>query len=421
MNRTILTLIYIILFGFGYAQSWNQITVPTAEHLIDIEFPEGTAGVGYIGGDNLVLLKTIDGGLSWFSVDYSGIDSSEFLTLKFIDLEFVSDETGFATVGHDVGFYLYKTIDGGFNWTEINSEQNLGSFCYKNTLEVIDENHYFVGGRACFSGPEIAEFNNGEWSLKQVSSEFFNSGEYVRDIKLQGDLGIASTSTSELLRTIDGGQSWSSITSPILSLDDNLTEVIIINDSTMYAGMQNNGPIHYLFFESTNSGVTWAEFVSQAGDMIMYASWHTFAQNDSGVLYASASSDVSQHFMHRSIGGAWSYEAVDQKINAITAYGSTAIGVGENGYVILQQSNMGITDQSLGFKIYPSPAFEEINLETNSYEESHVTICDASGTKVFQASIKANEPINVSALNAGTYIVKIVQNGTIFIDEFIKE
>ena len=92
MNRTILTLIYITLFGFGYAQSWNQITVPTAEHLIDIEFPEGTAGVGYIGGDNLVLLKTIDGGLSWFSVDYSGIDSSEFLTLKFIDLEFVSDE-----------------------------------------------------------------------------------------------------------------------------------------------------------------------------------------------------------------------------------------------------------------------------------------------------------------------------------------
>lgn len=421
MNRTLITLIYTIILGVGYTQSWNEISVPTSEHLNDIEFPEGTTGVGYIGGDNLVLLKTIDGGLSWFSVDYSGIDSSGFVTLKFFDLEFVSDEVGFATVGHDLGFYLYKTIDGGFNWTEINSDQNLGSFCYKNTLEVIDENHYFVGGRACFSGPEIAEFNNGEWSLKQVSSEFFNSGEYVRDIKLQGDLGIASTSTSELLRTIDGGQSWSSVASPIFSADNFLTDVLIINDSIMYAGMRNNGPVHYLFFESTDSGVTWAEFTPQAGDMIMYASWHTFTQNEVGMLFGSASSDVSQHFMHSAIGGTWSYEAVDQKINAITAYGSAAIGVGENGYVILQQSNMGITDQSLGFKIYPSPAFEEIKLETNSHQKSYVTICDVSGAKVYQATIKANEPINVSTWNTGTYIVKIVKNGNIFIDKFIKE
>ena len=155
--------------------------------------------------------------------------------------------------------------------------------------------------------------------------------------------------------------------------------------------------------------------------MIMFASWHTFTQNEVGMLFGSASSDVSQHFMHSAIGGAWSYEAVDQKINAITAYGSTAIGVGENGYVILQQSNMGITDQSLDFKIYPSPAFEEIKLETNSHQKSYVTICDVSGAKVYQATIKANEPINVSTWNNGTYIVKIVKNGNIFIDKFIKE
>ena len=60
----------------------------------------------------------------------------------------------------------------------------------------------------------------------------------------------------------------------------------------MYAGMRNNGPVHYLFFESTDSGATWSEFIPQAGDMIMYASWHTFAQNDEGILFGSASSDV---------------------------------------------------------------------------------------------------------------------------------
>ena len=86
MNRTLITLIYRIRLGVWYTQSWIQISVPTSEHLNDIEFPEGTTGVGYIGGDNLVWLKSIDGGWSWFSVDYCGIDSSGFVTFNFFDL-----------------------------------------------------------------------------------------------------------------------------------------------------------------------------------------------------------------------------------------------------------------------------------------------------------------------------------------------
>ena len=112
--------------------------------------------------------------------------------MRFIDLEFISDVVGFATLGYEVGWSLYETVDGGLNWSEINPDA--GPFCYKHTLEVIDENHYFVGGRACFSGPEIAEFNNGEWSLKQLATDLSISTAYIKDIKIDGQLGIASTS-----------------------------------------------------------------------------------------------------------------------------------------------------------------------------------------------------------------------------------
>lgn len=420
MKNSLLIFVFIAIWSLGLTQTWNQVTVPTSENLNDIEFPEGTAGIGYIGGDNGVLLKTIDGGLSWFNVDYAGIESSEFTPLRFVDLEFVSDAVGFATFGYEVGWGLYKTVDGGFNWTEIMPEQDLGSFCYKHTLEVIDENHYFVGGRACFSGPEIAEFNNGEWSLKQVESDFFNSEEYVKDIKMHGQLGIASTSSSEFLRTTDGGQSWSSIASPIFSPEDNLTDVIIINDTVMYAGMNNFGPSIYSFFESTDSGETWFQVLVQ-GNIIMYASWFTFEQTNTGVLHASATNDINEHFMHSSFDGVWSYELIDEKVLAIDSYGlNNAFGVGENGFVIFNGSNAAITEQDIEVKVYPNPASDFITLELDNETESLLKIYDQLGALLYNTSAQGNKTINISQWRPGVYTLKLESNTHFLIEKFVK-
>ena len=421
MKRFLITLVFIQILATGFTQTWNQLSVPTSENLYDIEFPEATSSVGYIGGDNGVLLKTIDGGLSWFKVDYAGINASEFTTLRFVDLEFVSDTVGFATFGYEVGWGLYKTVDGGLNWSEINPDQSLGTFCYKHTLEVIDENHYLVGGRACFSGPEIAEFNNGEWSLKQVASVFTNSGEYVKDIKMAGQLGIATTSASEFLRTIDGGQSWSSIASPILSPEDNLTDVIIINDTVMYAGMNNNGPSNYVFFESTDSGITWSEAFPDEGDMIMYASWHTFGQSNSGVLCASASAN-NENYMHSSIDGVWSYEPVDEKILSIDSYGlNNTFGVGENGFVIFNDSNAGIIEQGIEAKIYPNPALDFITLELDNETATLLKIYDQLGALLYQTSTNGNKTIDISQYKQGVYTLKLESNTHFSIEKFIKK
>jgi photosystem II stability/assembly factor-like uncharacterized protein len=423
MKTIIITFIYATILGTGFTQTWNQVTVPTSENLNDIEFPEGTTGTGYIGGDNGVLLKTIDGGLSWFNVDYTGIDSSEFNPLRFVDLEFVSDEVGYTTFGYDLGWNLYKTIDGGLNWTEIipPADIDLTGFCYKNTLEVIDENHFFIGGRGCFMGPMIVEFNNGEWSLKEVDTDFFNSGVYVKDIKIHGDLGIASTHSSELLRTTDGGQSWTSIASPIQLPEDYLTDVIIINDTVMYAGMNNSGPTNYVFFGSTDSGATWSETFPGEGDMIMYASWHTFAQSTSGVLYASASSDNSQHFIHASMDGAWSYESIDEKIVSISSFGlNTTVGVGANGYVIINEGTTGTHEQATEAKIYPNPAMDVVTLKIEGASDGSIRIFDLLGAEVYHAPAKNQTTINISTWKPGVYTLKLENTTPILIKKFIK-
>ena len=424
MKRFLITLVCITILTLGYTQTWNQISVPTTENLYVIEFPEEASGIGYIGGDNGVLLKTIDGGLSWFNLDYAGINASEFTPLRFIDLEFVSDAVGFATFGYEVGWSLYKTVDGGLNWSEINTEESLGAFCYKHTLEVIDENHYFVGGRACFSGPEIAEFNNGEWSLKQLATDLSISTEYIKDIKMDGQLGIATTSASEFLRTIDGGHTWYAIESPLLSPEDGLTDVIIINDTVMYAGMNNNGPSNYVFFESTDSGITWSEAFPAAGDMIMYASWHTFGQSNNGMLYASASAN-NEHYMHSSIDGVWSYELIDEKILSIDSYGLSGyyntFGVGENGFVIFNDSNAGIIEQGIEAKIYPNPSSDFITLELDNETATLLKIYDQLGALIYQTSTHGNKTIDISQYKQGIYTLKLESNTHFLIEKFVKK
>lgn len=421
MKRLLITLACVTILASGYTQTWNQISVPTTENLYAIEFPEETSGIGYIGGENGILLKTINGGLSWFNVDYAGINASEFTTLRFIDLEFVSDAVGFATFGYEVGWGLYKTVDGGLNWSEINTEQSLGTFCYKHTLEVIDENHYFVGGRACFSGPEIAEFNNGEWSLKQLATDLSMSTEYIKDIKMDGQLGIATTSASELLRTIDGGQNWYAIESPLLSLEDGLTDVMIINDTVIYAGMSNNGSSNYVFFESTDSGITWSEGFPDSGDMIMYASWHTFGQSNNGMLYASASSN-NEHYMHSSIDGFWSYELIDEKILSIDSYGlNNTFGVGENGFVIFNDSNAGIMEQGIEAKIYPNPSSDFIKLELDNETATLIKIYDQLGALIYQSPTHGNKTIDISQYKQGFYTLKLESKTHFLIEKFVKK
>ncbi|MDC1244514.1 T9SS type A sorting domain-containing protein [Crocinitomicaceae bacterium] len=422
MKNSLLIFVFIAIWSLGFTQTWNKVIVPTSENLNDIEFPDGTTGVGYIGGDNGVLLKTVDGGQSWMNIDYAGIASSEFNPLRFLDLEFVSDEVGFTTFGHDVGWSLYKTIDGGLNWTEIieSAEIELSGFCYKNTIEVMDENHFFIGGRGCFMGPMIVEFNNGEWSLKDVETELFNSGEYVQDIKMHGDLGIASTSSSEFLRTTDGGQSWSSITSPILSPEDNLTDVIIINDTIMYGGLNNLGPSIYSFFESTDSGATWSQVLIE-GDLIMYASWFTFEQTNNGVVHASATNDINDHYMHSSIDGVWSYELIDEKVLAVGSYGlNNAFGVGENGFVCFNGSNAGIIEQSIEAKVYPNPALDFITIEIDSQNETDVRVYDLLGALVHQAPVKSNMTIDISQWKSGIYTLKLENTAHVLIKKFVK-
>ncbi len=408
MKKIIFTAILLFLGTNGFTQTWNQVSVPTSENLLDVEFPEDAFGVGYIGGENGTLLKTVDGGTNWTVVNYTGINASS--NFHFMDLEFVNAAVGFATLAGTQG--IYKTVDGGQSWIELD-DFSIGAFCYRSTLHVISEHHFFVSGAGCFQSAMIVEYLNGVWSEKTDHLEEFNASQYVRDMEFRGSLGIATVNSNMFLRSIDGGQTWDTIPSPIISPMDNLTDLIIVNDTLVYAGHELYSG-HYIFFQSNDAGLTWWEMQPDGGDMIFYASWFAFEQSANGDLYASASQVDNYHFMHENNNGFWSYEQVDQKIVSMDSYGNDIVyAVGDSGYVIVNSgSSLFLDEIELNANVYPNPSTDVLHIALEKGADAYVRISDLSGSVIEERAFNSKLEMPVLNWPPGIYLINITSSGS---------
>ena len=403
MRKVITTALFSMLIGLSFSQTWNQVTVPTTENLLDIEFPEESVGVGYIGGENGLLLKTTDGGTTWTEVNHSGIDIP--VNFHFRDLEFANANVGYAALDGTQG--IYKTINGGLNWTEMD-DQSIGAFCYRSTLHVFDENHFIASGAGCFSSALIVEYNNGIWSWLITDYPTSNADHYVRDMEFRDNLGIATVNSNLFLRSTDTGQTWDTIPSPILSPNDNLTDVIIVNDTLMLAGHEADSS-QSSFFQSNDAGLTWWEMQPTGGDVVSFASWMAFEESLNGDLYTSASQDGVTHFMHEKNGAIWNYEQVDRQIVSIDSYGPDVVyAVGDSGYVIVNSGDASsIEEKVLEVDVYPNPSVDVLNIELVSNIHSDLIVSDLTGKIIMTREFVSTAQLDVSDWTPGVYLITI--------------
>jgi len=161
-----------ILSSSTFGNTWNLIDTMTNHNLNDIAF--SNLDTGYITGNNGTLLKTTNGGNNWYN--FFSISNYSFCSMSFVsnyiittdsitiykikdstiyeviypgwepilDLYFVNDSIGYA-VGSDVlvgGGWIYKTIDGGYNWEQIKNELDE----FYNTVTFINNDTGFVIG-----------------------------------------------------------------------------------------------------------------------------------------------------------------------------------------------------------------------------------------------------------------------------------
>ncbi len=239
-------------------ENWIEVYEPNqpGKALWEVDFLNTVDGYAVGGGKansigaSGLIAVTHDGGENWYEV------STQF-TIRAIE---VLDENNALAVG-DCGTVI-RTIDGGISWNSVENfagnDINLYDICSVNSnIILIAGEKYdlfpFCGERVIYRSI------NGGLSWHEAS---YPMGACIRNICFSDDhTGIAVGSFASILRTTDGGVSWSQVQSHANAV---ITNVEYRNGRWIAVG--NNG----LILESNDDGVTWSQLQESATEVKLY-------------------------------------------------------------------------------------------------------------------------------------------------------
>ena len=185
-----------ILRRFG-SDSWQQARVPTQVLLTAIDMLDDQ--YGWAVGHDAVILKTMDGGVSWQEV-YKNVEEQRPL----FDVVFKDPENGIAVGAY--GYYL-STEDGGKTWHDklVNEEHDF----HLNAISQNSNGDLYIAGEA---GNIYRSVDSGDnWTT--LSSPY--EGSFF-DVLAWGDSHVAIAGLrGHLYLSDDKGESWNKIPSTV--------------------------------------------------------------------------------------------------------------------------------------------------------------------------------------------------------------
>lgn len=329
------------------------------------------------------------------------INTDNVLTSTF----FVNDDYGFVTAQNQI----FKTEDGGDTWLlvqSINDVSLYGDISAINDSLIIAVGGDFGGGQGII---ERSTDGGRTWSNRfflgiptNLRSVFFSSD----------DIGYSCGSLGTILKTIDGGFTWTEIDP---GPADILTSVFFINDTTGFVvgGCPSRGEI----FKTTDGGSTWDSVDSPAQEFIQSVfftddqngycvGWNgeiikttdcgntwTFQNSvsmegnleiqftDQNTGYIAGGSDINQNSLIQkttNAGEDWadiSPETTNGLIGIHFPSNDVGYAVGSDG-LVLKTTTAGVTTTSnnieledSSFRIFPTPTTSILTIESDSHEE----------------------------------------------------
>jgi photosystem II stability/assembly factor-like uncharacterized protein len=256
MKRTItyfkkLTFFFLLLPIASIAQ-WTPVNSNVTEDLNDVFFFNNT--IGFCGGNNGTLLKSIDAGQNWSAKNLPTTDD-------IVKVHFITEDIGFIQAyNFGSGFStntIYRSIDGGNSWSSI-----MDSF-------------------------PIPQINNQNLHVR--NADYYFNGKYGVINFLYSDNPQTAAPTKESWKTSDYGESW-------VKLDSNISgqhlpaPVIILDSLNWFCGTSN-------LLRTIDGGITWEESmsVSFAGFPVYnYDSWHIHDISGKGVAVAAYHHDITK-------------------------------------------------------------------------------------------------------------------------------
>lgn len=200
---TILTLLFLFLSIELSAQNWTEQVSGTDSTLLDVCFVN--RDTAYASGVHGIILKTINGGTTWTPLN-SGV------TDGLACIQFLNENVGYASGGFAGGAFsncrLIKTIDGGDTWSNIIVSP---SKCGGGIYFINQDTGFYAYADNLFGNSVIAMTKDGgsNWDTVYSGSGWISYFHFVDDT-----FGFATVNNGTVLKTTNGGQSWTSSSLP---------------------------------------------------------------------------------------------------------------------------------------------------------------------------------------------------------------
>ncbi len=172
---------------------------------------------------------------------------------RYDDVFFLNENLGWAANGTDAA--VYKTIDGGATWITQLTEDDLGSssFYFRN-VEFLNENIGFVG---TLNGVFLKTVDGGEnWTSVTIP----NNPAAICGLDAVGDSTIYGCGAyfwpAFVIKSTDSGATWSYIN--MSAYADALVEILFVDENIGYASGQK-ADIGGVVLKTVDGGATWTQ------------------------------------------------------------------------------------------------------------------------------------------------------------------
>lgn len=341
--------------------NWLAQTPPVNDDYLSLFFIDEK--LGWIGGNNGSILKTTDGGKNWTVQNISNSNS-------IIAMYFVDKSTGFLLVNkwnNERYFWVYKTTNGGLSW-EIKVEKK--NQCAINLCFYDQLNGWIVGT----SGLYLRTFDSGEnWEFKYAGSSYWLFDVYFTD-ELTGWISGGNNSQDIILKTVDGGVSWSKIRN---SKDNGTLAGLTFADP-------NNGwacGINGVILRTENGGKTWIKentSVYNTINDIFFCENILYAVGENGIILKSKFSpgEKSISLLKPSINDKWEVASMQNIL-------------WKSNYVVdvtIQYSFNNGASWNTVVESYPSTGIYSWKVPNIISTQAKIRIIDKSNSKIFSES-----------------------------------
>lgn len=203
MKKKFFIIAILLLNLYSGNAQWKKVsTIPAPydnAYYLEISFLKDNPMYGWACGKNGIVIRTTNGGETW---DYTIIPFAYQLESIYFINEKVGYTSGLVSGGEGMGG-IFKTTDGGANWTNITPSGNVDLWGnYTTDLNTV----YCIGG-GCGSEQQFYRSTNGGKNWIGYFQNYWESG--LSDLFIDKNTGIGYASGSGTIwKTTDAGLTW---------------------------------------------------------------------------------------------------------------------------------------------------------------------------------------------------------------------